>query len=181
MNPHHLQFGSVDWSILGEQEGALTKVVGPTFDKGALSCCQVAKSQWRNFQGKRYNLRLMQLMLTENIELVGSSDVKAGLLGGGPKSKPRTYAAALLERSAAVTREKKLKMESQASDSPQSSAPTFDSFPTDDPEKEYMEMASNNHALLFANNGNQCSLTTMLHLMLSQPEIKEAILGTRIK
>ena len=109
MNPHHLQFGSVDWSILGEQEGALTKVVGPTFDKGALSCCQVAKSQWRNFQGKRYNLRLMQLMLTEYIELVGSSDVKTGLLGGGPKSKPRTYAAALLEKSAAITKEKKQK------------------------------------------------------------------------
>ena len=89
MNPHHLQFGDVDWSILGEQEGALTKVetpdtnevVGPTFHKGALRTNtvtgttaspvlpgrkasrdnqnlrfrKVAKSQWRSFQGKRYN------------------------------------------------------------------------------------------------------------------------------
>ena len=120
-------------------------------------------------------------MLTEYIELVGSSDVKTGLLGGGPKSKPRTYAAALLEKSAAITKEKKQRRESEAPDSPQSSAPTVDSFPNNDPEKEYMEMASNNHELLFANNVNQCSLTTILHLMLSQPEIKEAILGTRMK
>ena len=119
-------------------------------------------------------------MLTEYIDLVGSSDVKAGLLGGGPKSKPRTYAA--MQLSAAITKEKKQKRESEAPDSPQSSAAhTVDSFPNEDPEKEYMEMASNNHELKFANNGNQCSLTTMLHLMLSQPEIKEAILGTRIK
>ena len=121
-------------------------------------------------------------MLTEYIDLVGSSDVKAGLLGGGPKSKPRTYAAAMVELSAAITKEKKQKRESEAPDSPQSSAAhTVDSVPNDDPEKEYMEMASNNYELKFVNNGNQCSLTTMLHLMLSQPEIKEAILGTRIK
>ena len=46
-------------------------------------------------------------------------------------------------------------------------------------DEEMMERASQNEDLAFHNHKNQCSLTSGLHLLLAQQEIKDAILGKK--
>ena len=46
-------------------------------------------------------------------------------------------------------------------------------------DEEMLERASKNVNLEFHNHKNQCSLTSGLHLLLAQPEIKDAILGKK--
>ena len=44
-----------------------------------------------------------------------------------------------------------------------------------------MDIVENNRDLKFINKGNECSLSTALHLLLAQHKIKEAILGKQHK
>lgn len=46
-------------------------------------------------------------------------------------------------------------------------------------DEEMLERASQNEDLEFQNHKNQCSLTSVLHLLLAQQEIKDAILGKK--
>lgn len=51
----------------------------------------------------------------------------------------------------------------------------------DDLDSEYLDKAQNNKDLTFINQGNECALSTALHLLLDQPKIKESILGKQHK
>ena len=51
----------------------------------------------------------------------------------------------------------------------------------DNIDMEYMAKAKSNEDLLFMNRGNQCALSTALHLLLDQPKIRESILGKQRK
>ena len=51
----------------------------------------------------------------------------------------------------------------------------------DDIDMEYLAKAESNKDLLFINRGNQCALSTALHLLLAQPKIRESILGKQRK
>ena len=49
----------------------------------------------------------------------------------------------------------------------------------DDLDSEYLFKAENNKDLKFINQGNECALSTALHLLLDQRKIQESILGKR--
>ena len=51
----------------------------------------------------------------------------------------------------------------------------------DDLDSEFMDKAENNKDLKFVNQGNECALSTALHLLLDQPKIRESILGKQHK
>lgn len=67
--------------------------------------------------------------------------------------------------------------DAEVEDSVKGSVVELDDF-TD---SEYLAKARSNKFLKFENRGNQCALSTALHLLLDQPKIRESILGKQCR
>ena len=67
--------------------------------------------------------------------------------------------------------------DAEVEDSVKGSVVELDDF-TD---SEYLAKARSNKYLKFENRGNQCALSTALHLLLDQPKIRESILGKQCR
>ena len=222
LNPHNLQFGTVDWSSFGQGAVDFTVVCGclPKIKTPDTSTTPPASITPKEKPFKKKVPR-------KNWSTFADCAVKVtgGLLGGGPKFKkdkgwndllmeatkkmnpsasnsgkdipppacpsPAPSIDPSLERRLIRLTEENYKGDqhilqkhrtnsftnllgdTEVEDSVKSSVDVLE----DDLDSEFLDKAEKNKDLLFVNRGNECALSTALHLLLAQPKIRESILG----
>ena len=223
INPHNLQFGTVDWSALGLGAvdcgcGCLPKIETPDTNTTPPASIKPKEMPFKKVPRKNWSA------FSD-----GTVKVTGGLLGGGPKVKkdrawndllieaskkknpsasnsgkdilpqacqsPAPSIASSLDRRLISLTEDNCKGDqhilqknrtnsltnllgdTEVEDSVKGSVTELD----DDTDSEYLAKARSNKYLKFENRGNQCALSTALHLLLDQPKIRESILGKQCR
>ena len=200
INPHSLQFGEVDWSVLGqgavdfavgEQEGCgcLPKIKTP--DTGNSSTTTLPASIKPKEKPLKSEDKPFMPVKKSAWKPFSSTVVVSGLLGGGPKRRDTTRGDIILGLSKQITSAKGKKSDEVPPASPVPSiSSSLDKMLVDlcegasksNPTSATLnissvEKAKKKHLVLPQNKKNECPMTSYLFLLFANQEFKLFVIG----